>query len=156
MRRTGEARHTYLFYQARETKALSLKSLDTAYTNEANEAIKELQKDWVWWTLKDRNRERFIKEVADYFHFVASKANQTRTVGYCYVAIDHEYQKVSRISRECYSNEDIFYKAVKETFPESIASLIAISETLSASTDEIMKSFEDSLKKNHTRMNSGH
>lgn len=143
-------------YQTRETKAPSLKLLDVAYTNEANEAIKELQNDWKWWALKERNRERFIKEVADCFHFVASMANQMQTIGYCYAAIDHEYQKVSRISRECYPHEDIFYKAVKGTVQESIASLIAISEALGATTDEIMTAFEDSLEKNYGRMATGY
>lgn len=143
-------------YQSRDVKKPSLKMLDVAYTNEANESIKELQKDWKWWTLKERDRERFVKEVADCFHFVASMANQTRTIGYCYVAIELEYHKVSRLVRESYPHEDVFYKVVKGSVQESIASLVAIMELLGATTDELMTAFEDSLEKNYSRMRSGY
>lgn len=143
-------------YESRDVKEPSLKGLDIGYTSEANEAVKELKKDWKWWTTKERDRERFIEELADCFHFVASMANKTRTVGYCYLAIELEYKKVSRLAREHYPDEDLIYKAVKGTVQESIASLIAIAEVLGATTDEIKTAFEDSLEKNYARMASGY
>ena len=140
---------------------ISKEQIDMATLDEIGEFTHELKGDWCWWkkTQPKVDREKVLGELVDIWHFVLSLENNFNYNYRRLFSKDYFIEDVKDVLWSLENNKGMIVQRFTQLthYPvRKVETLIAITEYLGFTIEDVYKAYCDKNKVNYQRLESGY